>query len=51
MYKVTFDYVNKGKVVTGEINNFGEGYSFKDAEEISWEFQKRGYNNVCIELI
>lgn len=52
MYKVTFDYVNKeGETVTGEINYFGNGYCFKDAEEIAWEFQKRGYTNVCIELI
>ena len=52
MYKVFFDFVNdNGVLVTDYLDNNGQGFSFKDAEELAREFQMRGYTNVCIELI
>lgn len=52
MYKVWFDFVNdEGDVVTDFLDNNGQGFSFKDAEDLAHELKVRGHENIVIELL
>ena len=52
MYKVWFDFVNDdGYVVTAFLDNNGQGFSFKDAEDLAHELKARGHKNIVIELL
>ena len=52
MYKVWFDFVNdNGDVVTAFLDNNGQGFSFKDAEDLAHELKDRGHKNIVIELL
>lgn len=52
MYKVWFDFVNdNGDVVTAFLDNNGQGFSFKDAEDLAHELKVRGHKNIVIELL
>lgn len=52
MYKVWFDFVNdNGDVVTDFLDNNGQGFSFKVAEDLAHELKVRGHKNIVIELI
>lgn len=52
MYIVWFDFVNDyGFVVTDFLDNNGQGFSFKDAEDLAHELSLRGHKNIVIELL
>ncbi len=52
MYKVWFNFVNdNGDVVTDFLDNNGQGFWFKDAEDLAHELKERGYKNIVIELL